>query len=61
MLSQLQNWIMRELVLIYVSQWSSFKLIYLNDTVYHDEIGFWFTYVHKDILVIAQGCIGING
>ena len=35
-----------------------FKLIYHDDTVYESWIGFRFTLVHKDIMIIMQGCIG---
>ena len=39
MLSQLQNWIMRELVSSYGSQWSPLKLKFLDDIVYEDCMG----------------------
>ena len=34
-----------------------FELIYYDDTIYEDWIGSWFTFVHKGVLVIIQGCI----
>ena len=34
------------------------KLIYHDDMVYEDWIDFKFTLMHKDTLVIMQGCIG---
>ena len=34
------------------------KLIYLVDMDYEGQIGFRFTFVHKGVLVIIQGCIG---
>ena len=34
------------------------KLIYHDDTVYEGWIDFWFTLMHKDVLVITKGCIG---
>ena len=52
MLSQLKNWIMRELAVSCGSQWFSFKLIYFDGTIYDGWINSWFTYVHKSILVI---------
>ena len=36
------------------------ELIYLIGMGYEGHIGSWFTFVHKDILVITQGCIGIS-
>ena len=36
------------------------ELIYLVGTDYEGEISFRFTFVHKGLLVIIQGCIGIN-
>ena len=42
---------MREPILSQKFQWSSFKHIYLDDTVYEGWIDFWFTYMHKDVLV----------
>ena len=33
----------------------SFKLTYYNDTVYESWIDSWFTFVHKDVLVVMQG------
>ena len=32
------------------------KLIYLVDTDYEGQIGSKFTFVHKGVLVIMQGC-----
>ena len=57
MLSQLKYLIMGELILSYGSKWSLLNLIYLTDT---GLINSWFTYVHKDVLVIAQDFIRIN-
>ena len=37
-----------------------FELIYLIGMGYEGHIGSWFTFVHKDILVITQGCIGVS-
>ena len=34
----------------------SSKLIYHDDTIYEGQISYWFTLVHKGILVITQGC-----
>ena len=61
MLSQLQNQIIRESILSYGSQWFLFELIYLDSTFCERWISSWFTYVHKGILVIIQGCTRING
>ena len=36
------------------------ELIYLVDTDYESEIGFRFTFVHKGVLVITQGCIELS-
>ena len=36
------------------------KLIYLVGMGYEGRIGSRFTFVHKDILVITQGCIGVS-
>ena len=60
MLSQLQNWVLKNLVLSYGSQWFPLKLMYLDDIVYKGWIGSQFTCVHKVILVITQGCIGVS-
>ena len=46
MLNQLQNWIMREPLLSYKSQWSPLQLIYLDDMVYKGWISSWFTYMY---------------
>ena len=35
-----------------------FKPIYHDNIVYNGWIGFRFTLVHKDIMIIMQGCIG---
>ena len=35
-----------------------FKLIYHDNMVYEDEIGYRFTLMHKGVLVTTQGCIG---
>ena len=37
-----------------------FELIYLVGTNYEGRIGFRFTFVHKDILVITQGCTKVS-
>ena len=39
---------------------SHFKLIFLDDIVYEGWMGFLFTFVHKGVLVIMQGCTGIS-
>ena len=36
------------------------KLLFLDGTVYEGWMGFQFTFVHKGILVIMLGCIGIS-
>ena len=36
------------------------KLLFLDGTVYEGWMGFQFTFVHKDILVIMLGCTGIS-
>ena len=36
------------------------KLIFLGGTVYKGWMGFQFTFMHKGILVITQGCIRIS-
>ena len=36
------------------------KLIFLIGTVYEVWMGFQFTFVHQDILVIMLGCTGIS-
>ena len=36
------------------------KLIYLVDISYKGHIGSKFTFVHKGVLVITQGCIGVS-
>ena len=33
-----------------------FELIYHDDMVYESWINYQFTFVHKDVLVIMQGC-----
>ena len=33
-----------------------FELIFLDGTVYEGWMGFQFTFVHKGVLVITQGC-----
>ena len=37
------------------------ELIYLDGMDYEDWIGSRFTFVHKDILVITEGCTRISG
>ena len=37
-----------------------FELIYLVGTDYEGQIDFRFTFVHKGVLVITQGCIEVN-
>ena len=37
-----------------------FKLIYLFSTDYEGQIGSRFTFVHKGVLVIIQGCTGLS-
>ena len=37
-----------------------FELTYLVGTDYEVWIGFRFTFVHKDILVIMQGCTKVS-
>ena len=37
-----------------------FELIYLVGMGYEGQIGFKFTFVHKGILVIMQGWIGVS-
>ena len=51
---------MRELILSYGSHWSLLEFIYLDDMVYKGWIDSWFTFVHKGVLVIAKGCIGVS-
>ena len=36
------------------------KLMYLVAMGYEGRIGFRFTFMHKGILVITQGCIGVS-
>ena len=36
------------------------ELIYLVDMGYEGRIGSKFTFVHKGVLVITQGCIGLS-
>ena len=36
------------------------KLIYLVDMDYEGQISFKFTFVHKDVLVIMEGCAGVS-
>ena len=36
------------------------ELIYLVGIGYEGQIDFRFTFVHKDILVISLGCIGVS-
>ena len=36
------------------------KLIYLVGMSYEGQIGSRFTFVHKGVLVIMQGCIGVS-
>ena len=38
----------------------SFKLIYLVGTDYESRIGSKFTFVHKGILIIMQGCTRVS-
>ena len=61
MLNQLQNWIMKELVPLWVLMMpalSSYTL--LACTNYDDLIDSRFTFVHKGILVIMHDCIGVS-
>ena len=37
-----------------------FELIYVVGMGYEGRIGFRFTFVHKNILLIMQGCIGVS-
>lgn len=37
-----------------------FELIYLVGTDYEGQIGFRFSFVHKGVLVITQGCIEVS-
>ena len=37
-----------------------FELIFLDDTVYEGWMGYQFTSMHKDVLVIRQGCTRIS-
>ena len=37
-----------------------FELIFLDGTVYEGWMGFQFTFIHKRVLVIMQGCIRIS-
>ena len=37
-----------------------FELIYLVGAYYEGKINSRFTFVHKGILVITQGCIGVS-
>ena len=39
---------------------SCFELIYLVGMGYKGRIGSTFTFVHKDVLIIVQGCIGVS-
>ena len=36
------------------------ELIYLVGMGYEGQIGSRFTFVHKSVLVITQGCIGVS-
>ena len=36
------------------------KLIYLVDMDYEGQISFKFTFVHKNVLVIMEGCVGVS-
>ena len=36
------------------------KLMYLIGMDYEGRVGFRFTFVHKSVLVIMQGCIGVS-
>ena len=36
------------------------KLIYLVGMSYEGQIGSRFTFVHKGVLIIMQGCIGVS-
>ena len=60
MLNQLQNWILRELIPSYGSQWSPLKLIYLVGTVCEGWISYRFTFVQKGVLIITQGYIQVS-
>ena len=37
-----------------------FELIFFDDIVYEDWMSFQFTFVHKGVLVIVQGCTRIS-
>ena len=37
-----------------------YELIYLVGVGYEGQIGSRFTFVHKSVLVITHGCIGVN-
>ena len=37
-----------------------FELIFFDDTVYEGLMSFQFTFVHKDVLVIMQGCTRVS-
>ena len=51
MLNQFKNWILRELVFSYGSQWSPFELLNQGDTFVLRILDFRFISVHKGVLV----------
>ena len=57
MLSQLQNWIIKELIFSYRSYWSMFELSIHEDTIYEVWLCYLFICAHKGVLVRMQGCI----
>ena len=53
MLSQLHNWILKEL--IFSCQWFPLKLIFLDYTLFKGYLGSLFICMHNDTLINTQG------
>ena len=51
---------MGEPILPYESQWSSLKLIYLDNTIYEGSISSMFTFEHKSSFILMQYYIGVS-
>ena len=56
MLNQLQNWILREPILLWVLVVLALSSLCLVGIDYKGQIGSKFTFVHKGVLVIMQDC-----
>ena len=58
--NQLQNWILREPVLLYVPMVPDLSSYTLLAWIMRVKLAIGSLFSHKNILVIMQGCIGIS-